>query len=209
MRTGEETDRWTDKHEEANSCFFTVLRTRLKARNRVCLQEPAFAQLVKKLNFQQKSTVKITCLYQNTSRCYSQELWGMIPKGGGPRFGTQWERYEGTYQPTISRSTNTVHCIGLQLSAHDIAILLAFFAYFSVSSYWMFCGSFFSYVDDVSPPLSSVNVTPSKLVVLDFIRQAYHFTRQQYLRFEWTCDISFSLKCVRLCGKVDKSCELL
>jgi len=42
-------------------------------------------------------------------------------------------------------------------------------------------GSFFSNVDDVSPPPSSVKITLSTSVVLDFIRQAYHFTRQQYV----------------------------
>jgi hypothetical protein len=72
----------------------------------------------------------------------------------------------------------------------------------------MRCESFFRNVDDVSPPLSAVIVTLSKLVVLDFIRQAYHFTRQQYVSNEYVTSL-FSFICFRLRGKVDKSCELL
>jgi len=63
----------------------------------------------------------------------------------------------------------------------------------------------FRNVDDVSPPLSSVIVTLSKLLVPDFIRQAYHFTRQKYVSNEYVTSL-FSFKCFRLYGKVDKSC---
>ena len=72
----------------------------------------------------------------------------------------------------------------------------------------MCCGPFVRNVDDVSPPLSSVNVTLSKLVVVDFIHQAYHFIRQQHVSNEYVTSLFF-FKCVRLCGKVDKNCELM
>lgn len=68
--------------------------------------------------------------------------------------------------------------------------------------------SFFRNVDYVSPPLSSVIVTLSKLLAPDFIRQAYHFTRQKYVSNEYVTSL-FPYKCFRLCGKGDKSCELL